>query len=260
MPSLSERLWFSTARLLALWICLLWAVSTQAGTFSLVEQGHWVTVGHVYDGDTFRTNHGEKVRLLSINTPEVSHNAEPGQPLGKTAGLHLEHLIAGKTVQLRMDRDEKDNYGRTLAQVYLHDGRWVNELLIREGLAHAYTFAPNFRWAAPLLQAEQLARGNGLGIWHNERFRVLEAHTVSNRHVGQFRVVEGTVSKPGHWNFRLSALHISVPRKYRQWFEKMPLLASGQRVIVHGTIRTSGKGKLFLALHSPYDLELNMKR
>ncbi|HKI62626.1 MAG TPA: thermonuclease family protein [Mariprofundaceae bacterium] len=251
---------FSTARLLALCICLFWAVSTQAGTLSVVEQGRWVTVSHVYDGDTFRSSRGERVRLLGINAPEVAHNDQPGQPLGKTAGLRLAKLIAGKAVQLRLDRDKKDAYGRTLAQVYLPDGTWVNELLVREGMAQVYTFAPNFRWTASLVQAEKLARSKELGIWHDERFRVLAAQAVSNRHVGQFRVIEGRVGRTGSWKFRLGRLHVSVPRKYRQWFGKMPKLTSGRSVIVHGTVRTSGQGTLFLALHSPYDLELTAQR
>jgi len=259
MQSLSERLKFKP-RLLALCLCLLWAGLSQAGTFSVIDQGRWVTVSHIYDGDTFRTTDGEKIRLLGINTPEVAHNDEPGQPLGQKARLRLEQLIAGKSVQLRLDKDTKDTYGRTLAQIYLRDGSWVNEILTHEGLAHVYTFVPNFHWAASLLQAEQTARSNKSGIWQDERFRMLAAGDISNRHVGQYRVVEGEVSKPGPWQFRLGKLHVTVPRKYRRWFEKMPLLTSGQVIVVHGTVRTSGQGTLFLALHSPYDLELVPKR
>jgi len=259
MPSLSERLKFKY-QLLALCLCLLWAGLSHAGTFSVIEQGRWVTVSHVYDGDTIRTTDGEKIRLLGINTPEVAHNDEPGQPLGQKARLRLEQLIAGQSVQLRLDEDQKDTYGRTLAQIYLRDGSWVNEMLVFEGLAHVYTFVPNFHWAATLIQAEQEARNKTLGIWREERFRVLTAGDISNRHVGQYRVVEGEVSKPGHWQFRLGKLHVTVPRKYRRWFENMPLLTSGQTIVVHGTVRTSGQGRLFLALHSPYDLELVPKR
>jgi len=224
---------------------------------SVIEQGRWVNVQYVYDGDTFRTRQGERVRLLGINTPEVAHNDEPGQPFGIEARDRLKTLIEGKSVQLRLDSDHKDNYKRTLAQVFLRDGSWINSQLVDEGMAHVYTFVPNFRWAEALLQAEKRARQKKLGIWKSERFELLDAKKVTHQHIGQFRVVRGKVKHPGRWKFQLGKLHISIPKKYRPGFEKGLKLNSSRIVIVHGTIRVSSQGRLFLALHSPYDIEMS---
>ncbi|MDX8407972.1 MAG: thermonuclease family protein [Mariprofundaceae bacterium] len=236
-------------------LCLLCTNAVQAGTLSQVGQSRWVHVGHVYDGDTFRSDSGEKIRLLGINTPEIAHNDKPGQPLGKQAQRRLTKWIAGKTVHLQFDRQRKDNYGRTLAQVYLRDGDWINARLLREGLAHVYTFAPNFRWTPALLANEKLARTRHLGIWNNDRFRVLKAAEINSSHIGQFRVLEGKVSQPRLWRFRMGQLNITVPRKYRQWFDKTPHFAAGQTVRLRGTIRSGNRGALYLALHSPYDID-----
>ena len=171
------------------------------------------------------------------------------------ARRRLTQLIADQIVRLQFDRQRKDAYGRTLAQVYLRDGKWINAQLLQEGMAHVYTFAPNFRWAPALLNHESEARARHLGIWKTRRFRVLAAKEVNSRHIGQFRVLKGKVSKLRRWRFRLGQLNVTIPRKYRQWFKKTPHFSYGQSVRLRGTIRSGNRGALYLALHSPYDLD-----
>jgi endonuclease YncB( thermonuclease family) len=234
---------------------LLIAPNGEAGTLSVVGQNRWVHVAYVYDGDTLRTAKGERIRLLGINSPEVPNNDQPGQSMGGEAKQRLTELVDGKLVQLKMDKEKQDIYGRTLAHIYLRNGIWINAQMVREGLAHVYTFAPNFRRVNELLQAEVEARNSKRGIWKTERFRMLDGNSVSKRHIGQFRVARGTVSTIRKWQFRLDKLQVSVPRKYRQWFKNEPLVHNGQKVTIRGTIRLSGKGHLYIVLHSPADLE-----
>jgi len=231
------------------------AGAAEAGSMSIVGQSRWVQVSKVFDGDTFRTTRGEKVRLLGINTPEIAHDRRPSQPFGIEAKRHLKQLISGKTVRLQLDRDRKDNYGRTLAQVYLRDGRSINEQMVRDGLAHVYTFAPNFKWAPALLKAEREARIAMRGIWRSEVFRIIDANDVTARHIGQFHLLRGYIQRINKWRFQLGKVTLTIPRKARQWFEQSQIPRSGEHVIVRGQIRTSTGGGLFLTLHSPYDVE-----
>jgi len=226
------------------------------GTLSLISHGRWVDVGRILDGDTFKTSKGERVRLLGINTPEVAHEASPAQPMGEAATKALVGLIAGQTVRLAFDTQRKDDYGRTLAQVYLRNGAWVNGELVRTGMAHVYTFTPNLRWAGQLIQLESAARQARLGIWTTGRFGMLDANRVKADHLGQFRVIKGRVSRlsRNRLAFRLDKLNISVPRKYRAYFRSPIGLKAGDRVVVHGVVRASSSG-LYLALHSPFDVE-----
>lgn len=239
--------------LLALSLC---PGAARAGTLSVIEKSRWVEIEHVFDGDTVRTKKGEKIRLLGINTPEIAHDKQPGQTLGNEAGQRLRELVLGKTVRLRLDKERRDKYGRTLAHIYLRDHRWINEVLVREGFAHVYTFAPNFRGARKLLLAEAEARQARRGIWRTARFQVLDSELATSLHIGQFRTVEGTVSKSGPWQFRLSKLNISIPRAYRRWFKTAPALENGLRIRVRGMIRASPGDRLFLAVHSPFDMEI----
>jgi len=237
-------------------ICLLLAAGgAQAGTLSIIGQSRWVSVAYIFDGDTFRSRSGERIRLLGINTPEVAHNNQRQQPYAMEAKRRLTQLILGKSVRLRLDREKKDKYGRTLAQIYLRDGRWVNDILVREGLAHVYTFAPNVYWADALLRSEKIARRDMLGLWKSNRFRVLDASNISSRHIGQFHLVRGYANAVQSWRFRLGRkLTISVPRKSRRWFTQADLPRNGQKIIVRGVIRASTSGHLFLALHTPFDM------
>jgi len=236
-------------------LCLLWAYPLQAGTLSVIGPSHWVNVSKVIDGDTFYTSGGEKVRLLGINAPEVTHHTQPGQPLGKKATQRLRELISGQSVKLVTDRDKQDRYGRTLAQIYLRNGLWVNRQLISEGLAQVYTFTPNVRDAARLLKAEREARLASRGMWHLERFRVLESNDLTRRNIGQFRVIRGVADGILPWRFRLGKLIVTVPRKERGWFQSSRFIPEGRQVIIRGIIRASSSGQLYLALHSPYDIE-----
>ena len=241
-------------KLLCVALLCFHAAAVHAGTLSVVGQSRWVQVGAVFDGDTFRTRAGEKVRLLGINSPEVAHGKQAAQTYGEQAKRKLKALLANQLVQLRMDREKRDKYGRTLAQVYLRDGRWVNEIMVREGLAHVYTFAPNFYWTDTLLKAEALARNDMRGMWKSTRWRVLDASEVDKHSIGQFRLVRGYVDAVQLWRFRLNKLSVSVPREYRQWFVSADLPRDGDTVTIAGVIRISSRGNLYLSLHSPYDL------
>jgi len=245
--------------LLLLLAALLPASSvTNAGTLSELSQQRWVSVAKVYASDTFETMAGEKVRLLGINTPEIAHDDSPDEPWGELASQALLAMVGGKQLRLEFDEEKYDQFGRTLAQAWLQDGTWVNGTMVREGYAHVYTFAPNLRWGAALLAEEQQARQARLGIWSHPRFAVLAAKEVSRRHIGEFRLVEGSVAgiATDGWRFRLGDLNVSVPRSYRRWFKRRLSIRSGQQVIVRGKIRISSAGRLFLALHTPLDLEV----
>jgi hypothetical protein len=197
-----------------------------------------------------------------MNTPETRHGDEPGQVGGKEAKEALKKLILSKQVRLQFDKEKKDRYKRTLAQVWMRDGLWVNGWLLKKGYAHVYTFEPNVRWAKKLLKKERIARTQKLGIWNTARFKVLTARRISGKNIGQFRIVQGEVAqvtdKKG-WAFKLGKLNISIPKSYRKAFRGAPHLKNGQKITVRGKIRISSKERLFLALHSPADLELGVK-
>ncbi|MBF0281753.1 MAG: thermonuclease family protein, partial [Zetaproteobacteria bacterium] len=226
----------------------------------VVSQQQWVTVAQVFDGDTFKTTSGEKVRLLNINTPEVMHDKQPSEPLSESAKLYLKSLVDGKMVRLEFDQERRDIYGRLLAHVYLSDGTWVNQALLQKGLAHIYTFAPNFKHVTQLRVYERFAIEKGLGIWGVERFAMVPSRQVNANQVGEFHLIEGRVEaiEDRGWGFRSGNLRVSIPKKYRNLFPDAPFfnMPKQQLLRFRGRIFASQQNGLYLALHSPFDMEM----
>ena len=96
---------------------------------------------NVIDGDTFEyydkdSNTIKTIRLLCVDTPE---EGEEGYEEAKN---FLESLILGEQVILEKDMSETDKYGRLLRYVYLQDGTFVNELIIKNGYGEILRIEP----------------------------------------------------------------------------------------------------------------------
>ena len=100
---------------------------------------------HVVDGDTIYLDNGEKVRFVGVNTPErgvegyiASKNFVQKLCLNKKVGIDVD------------DAKHSDKYGRTLGVVIV-DGKNINEMLLKEGLAEVMYIPPSefypFNWA-----------------------------------------------------------------------------------------------------------------
>ena len=99
----------------------------------------------VVDGDTIYLDNGEKVRFVGVNTPER------GVEGYITSKNFVQKLCLNKEVGLDIDDSKhNDKYGRTLAVVIV-DGKNVNEMLLKEGLAEIMYMPPSefypYNWA-----------------------------------------------------------------------------------------------------------------
>ncbi len=121
-----------------------------------------LTVSKIVDGDTLDLANGDTVRLLEIDAPE--HN----QPFFQEAANALKFL-EGQQVRLEKDVTNKDTYGRLLRYVYFED-RFVNLEMVKSGLAAAYVFSPDNKYANEFFAAEKFARENSLGIWNHSQY------------------------------------------------------------------------------------------
>jgi len=123
-------------------------------------------VVRIIDGDTFEIEGGQKVRMIGIDTPESVHPDKlKNTEFGEAASNYTKKLLEGKNVSLVKDVSETDKYGRLLRYVYLEDGTFVNELLVREGYAKVATYPPDVKYAEVFIAAERYARENSKGLW-----------------------------------------------------------------------------------------------
>src|SRR5665648_371635 len=110
----------------------------------------YFNVTKVVDGDTFWVDDGSekglKIRLIGVDAPE-SRNAfrKIVGYFGKESKQYMISLISGKKVRLEYDVDHIDQYGRTLAYVYLQSGIFVNAELVKQGYAMVMTVPPNVK-------------------------------------------------------------------------------------------------------------------
>ena len=122
-------------------------------------------VTRVVDGDTFVIENKEKVRLIGVDTPETVKPNTAVQYYGKEASDFSKKLLAGNYVYLEKDISNTDKYGRLLRYIYLEDGTFFNELIIKEGYAKVSTYPPDVKYVDVFIQAERFARENNKGLW-----------------------------------------------------------------------------------------------
>jgi micrococcal nuclease len=79
-------------------------------------------VTRIIDKDTFETETDEMVRLIGINTPEMSDIFEQEEK------QHLTDLLCGRTLDLQTDKisKDRDRYSRLIRYVIL-DGIFINK-------------------------------------------------------------------------------------------------------------------------------------
>lgn len=125
-------------------------------------------VVRVVDGDTIIVRidgKDERVRLIGIDTPESVHpDASLNSELGKIASAYTKNLLEGKKVSLELDVQERDQYGRLLAYVFL-DGIMVNRTLLTAGMAQIATYPPNVKYVEDFRALEKVARDGNVGLW-----------------------------------------------------------------------------------------------
>lgn len=123
------------------------------------------TVASVVDGDTFDCTDGTRVRLLQINTPELS---ECGGQWAKAALGNI-FLTPGREVRLDYDAVTKDRYDRHLAApiVIGADGNEYNIsfVMVYVGLARAAYYGDNAKYLEWARASEGWAQAAQWNMW-----------------------------------------------------------------------------------------------
>ncbi len=134
------------------------ATPAQGGGPTKPDNLETVAIARIIDGDTVELADGRRVRYIGINTPER------GQPYYQDASDTNRQLVGGKTVQLELDVETLDKYGRALGYIWA-DGVMVNLEIVRRGFANAFTVPPNVRYQEEFRGAEREAREAERGLW-----------------------------------------------------------------------------------------------
>lgn len=141
------------------------ATDTEKYTKKYTEE---VVVAQVFDGDTFSAKINgvtEKIRILGIDTPEVSGGYKDAECFGENASVFTKKKLTGKIVTLYESKigDKTDKYGRFLRYVEF-EKKDFGELLILEGYAQSYKKFPHDR-KLEYNQSEKNAKDQKKGLW-----------------------------------------------------------------------------------------------
>ena len=179
---------------------LLLGGSTKPMTEAKLVKGETETVREIVDGDTLFLSSGLKVRLSGIQAPKLSLGRDHviDWPLGHESKSALIDLALEKQVTLYYGGERRDRYGRALAQIFQGEdqsGSYLQEEMLRRGLARVYTWPDTFQDSGRLLAAEQDARNEARGIWALDYYNIRSPEP--NRlaqDVDSFQIVEGIIT------------------------------------------------------------------
>ena len=143
------------------------------------------------DGDTIvvKNKVGEEivVRFIGINTEESVASEEyteisgkENNKYGKMASDYTKELLSSYTeVYLEYDQEYEDEYGRTLAYVWLSKDTYdirncINAILVDEGYAEVMTIEPNTKYSTTFETMQEDAKTAHRGLWYYEGFREMK--------------------------------------------------------------------------------------
>lgn len=220
-----------------------------------------VVSAQVFDGDTLALADGRRVRLLGINTPELSHDAGPSEPYAEEARALLARLAGpGTPLYLRLDSQRFDRYGRLLAHVFSDDGDNLQALLLGAGYATTLVVPPN-EWALRCYAAvEEQARAEGAGIWSLERYTPIPAERLTDSARG-FRLVTGRVQRIGEsrgnlWLNLSPGMAVRIPKADLRYFGSLdPRALAGRQLEVRGWLHRR-RGELRITVRHPAALRV----
>lgn len=217
-------------------------------------------VSYVFDGDTVELAGGTRVRLIGVDTPELSHEGRPEQPFARRARKALSNLLARHEyeVRLRYDAHRHDHYGRTLAHLYLADGTSISAYLLSHGLGTAFVVPPDVWNARCYRKAERAAQRSRSGIWRLARYKVVNAREIQRSRRGYARI-RGRVIRVNHaggatWIDLEANISARIPDQDRDYFSAKRLRQlPGKQVILRAWLY-SVKHQLRSELRYPTDL------
>ncbi|MBF1989774.1 thermonuclease family protein [Fischerella thermalis] len=172
-----------TSKQTLLWLCTAILIFGLMGYDRLFPSGD--IVERVSDGDTIRikdTKGNEfTVRFACVDAPEIPHSTKERQSKaasdrnqftwGTKAQARVQELINQAGGRVNLTVTDSDRYGRKVAEVRLRNGTFIQELLVREGLALVYRPYLNKCPSKEIIEAaETEAKANQRGVWSDTKF------------------------------------------------------------------------------------------
>ncbi len=152
------------------------------------ERKLFVDVERAISGHKIKLDDDEVVIYNGVRAPY------PGEKHFEKVLQRNNELVKGKNVRLRFDKQKRDSRNRTLAYVFV-GGNFVNETLVREGLAYVRLTTTTQRFAKRLLAAQADARKHRRGVWQDQRLASMRSYPADPKYGNFHRMTCDEVSK-----------------------------------------------------------------
>ena len=163
MRARAQRLLRSQVAVVALLLC-----TGRGDPLDAQRRSPPVLVRRVIDGDTIDVASIGRVRLLGVAAPKIARRANQSvSGLAQEAQQRLSGLLVNRWVRLEYQSRSPERSSRS-AYVFLEDGRFVNEWLVREGLARV-SAGNGLSRSNVLARAQAEAQAARRGIWAGRR-------------------------------------------------------------------------------------------
>lgn len=243
-------------RIVAIVGALVMGASTSSIKAANLKKGETGRIKSIVDGDTLFLESGLKVRLSGIQAPKLplGRKGFVAWPLGDDAKAALLDLTQSRDIGLYYSGLKRDRYKRALAQVYVLDEKgqpdfWVQEKMVRMGLARVYTWPDTKQDVHTLFKAEREARKKERGIWALDYYKIRKPDPDPlAQYVDSFQIVEGIITSVANVrgqiylnfgaNYRTD-FTVAIAKSGKKAFKKSgvdPLSLEGARVRVRGWI------------------------
>lgn len=230
-----------------------------ASALSINPGAAYYWVDKVYDGDTVLLSHGPKVRLLGINTPEVSGRYKSAEQGGQEAKAWLTQRLAGQKIRLEGDSEAEDHYQRKLGYLFDEQGRNINLELVRNGLAMVSVFPPNLKYLSAFIEAQQQAESEHLGVWAYPEYAVKAYQDLNSDNIQGWQRVSGRIIavKQGekHRYLQFSdQVAVKIPEQFQSWFPDLDQY-QGKRIEARGWVQKQGN-RFALTVRHPAEIHV----
>lgn len=164
------------------------ACGTDGGTSAVTE---------IRDGETLLLADGRTIRLANIAIPKRTRTTLEAE--GRTEfEKQLTELLRSKKIELKLDDQKRDRYGRLFAHVIAigdnNEHVWIQEHLVNAGLARVIAVGTAHECVRDLLIRENEAREGKRGLWKTGHFAVRPAsESLLVGLINNYEIVEGVV-------------------------------------------------------------------
>lgn len=238
-----------------------YSVSNQPSSCVSAYFGENVAIAYVIDGDTVVLADNRHIRLIGINTPEISHNNELSDVGAEIARESLIQILDNQPqVQLLYGKERLDRHGRTLAHIYLDSGMNVQAEMLIKGLAMPLRIPPNLSLMDCYSTASLIAKKEGRGLWALPRYQTHDVFSLTGTERG-FYFISGKVklvteSRSSIWINLENNVALRIVRDDLDNFNKSDLTSLRGKYIEANGWLYKRKGQLRMRIRHKLDLNV----